>query len=67
MSVKRSRLPVQEERGAAYPLQSARSLRDISTTRPVRQVVISTADYGRLRHDLEKFFRHLGRPYNSAE
>ncbi len=64
MSVKRSRLPVQEERGAAYP---ARSLRDISTNRPVRRVVISTADYGRLRHDLEKFFRHLGRPYNSAE
>jgi hypothetical protein len=67
MSVKRLRLPVYDKRGAAYPLRSGRSLRDISVTRPVKRVVITLGDYGQLRQDLEKFFRRLGRAYNTGE
>ncbi len=66
MSVKRLRLPVQEELGADYPFPSARSLLDVSTSRPVKRVVVTKGEYGQLRHDLEKFFRRLGRGLRSG-
>ncbi len=67
MRVKRSGLPTDGKGGANYAFESARSLRDVSTTQPVRRVDIPIDDYGQLRHDLEKFFRRLGRAYDPAE
>jgi hypothetical protein len=67
MSLKQLRLPVLVKLRGPYPLQSVRSLRDISTDLPAKQVVVPTGDYGRLRKDLEKFFRRLGSAYDPAE
>jgi len=66
MRVKRSPLPVLKKGGASNPLRAARSLRDVCTDLPARQVILPAAYYEKLRQDLARFFRRLGKPYHPA-